>query len=1034
LGVTENAIVEWFFDGRLALRGTLEPLALEGPVSLDTRDFVVSHGPWHERPVRRVIGVTSARLTSRWSIRPDGVRFENIAGELPHSRLRGDVLLGFRNELRVSARADVADLRDITPLDRFAIAGIGEASVSIDGTFQDPHVTGRLRFSDFVFDDFALGDVQSDAVLDPDGLGVRFAMVSAVKNGSRYRVEDLYLDFHDDRFALDGLLHADGLALADFYAILGFQEDERFTPYQGLARGQANLRYTNGFPGDSPSGTLLVDLDLRFDWANLNDYGFTDGRLVGRFRWLDWSRGAAGAELAIGELSLRKGRGTVTLDGRMSLGGHLRMDVVADGIALSDIEGVGDRFPELEGVASAVGRVGGTFDVMRADFDVGVTNVTYGGRALGDGRFFVRHTDREDPWVLEARAWDRGALPSLPCAHGRTGLAFADWPPDPPIRTVEGPRERLSRPMAFVVCGSGLDDRLTMDLAIGRTEALPLRGIVRLDGIDLSPLLPTTSDGRRIDGTMSGLLSFERGAIRAPETLEGSIVLHEVRLRQDELEVQNLRPVELVFGGGELAIRKARFVGPGSRLRVRGRASLQDGLALQVNGDVDLGLLARLSQTITEASGSIGARLSITGPFADPELYGQATVTDGRFRFASFDVPVERLSGRIEFSQRSVLFEDFTAEVAGGTLTASGQAELREQEIERYRFDVEAHGVQYALGEGIDAGFGADVRLAWSRGERLPTLSGRIVVDRLSYTRGIELRGILGEAASRISTSVLGSRRTRTEVRQYDPERDVVQLDVHVTQRTPFRIRNNLVDAEVRIQTAEQPFRIVGTDQRYGLVGALEIVRGDLFFQNNEFDVRRGIIRFDDPTRIDPHVDVEAITEIRRASDLSAPSWRIILTLTGPSESLRLQTRSEPGLPEQDILLLLAFGMTSGELQQLQGGGDLAGAAALEALTAVTGLDREVRRALPLIDDFRVTTGYSPRTGRTEPRLSVGRRIADQVRLSATTGLSESREVRASMEVQLDESQRVGVSYDNYNNTGANSLGNLGIDWGVRLE
>lgn len=56
------------------------------------------------------------------------------------------------------------------------------------------------------------------------------------------------------------------------------------------------------------------------------------------------------------------------------------------------------------------------------------------------------------------------------------------------------------------------------------------------------------------------------------------------------------------------------------------------------------------------------------------------------------------------------------------------------------------------------------------------------------------------------------------------------------------------------------------------------------------------------------------------------------------------------------------------------------------------------------------------------------------MRLSATTGLSESREFRGALDVQLDDNQRVGVSYDNYNQTSGNSFGNLGIDWGVRLE
>ena len=73
-------------------------------------------------------------------------------------------------------------------------------------------------------------------------------------------------------------------------------------------------------------------------------------------------------------------------------------------------------------------------------------------------------------------------------------------------------------------------------------------------------------------------------------------------------------------------------------------------------------------------------------------------------------------------------------------------------------------------------------------------------------------------------------------------------------------------------------------------------------------------------------------------------------------------------------------------------------------------------------------------TGRSEPRLSVGKRIAERVRLSAQTGLGESREFRGALDWQLDDNQRIGLSYDNYNINGTNSFGNLGIDWGYRLE
>jgi translocation and assembly module TamB len=74
------------------------------------------------------------------------------------------------------------------------------------------------------------------------------------------------------------------------------------------------------------------------------------------------------------------------------------------------------------------------------------------------------------------------------------------------------------------------------------------------------------------------------------------------------------------------------------------------------------------------------------------------------------------------------------------------------------------------------------------------------------------------------------------------------------------------------------------------------------------------------------------------------------------------------------------------------------------------------------------------RTGRTEPQVSIGKRIADRVRLSATTGLSESREFRAVLEAQLDDTTSIQAGYDNFNLTSASSFGNVGVDLRWRLE
>ena len=106
----------------------------------------------------------------------------------------------------------------------------------------------------------------------------------------------------------------------------------------------------------------------------------------------------------------------------------------------------------------------------------------------------------------------------------------------------------------------------------------------------------------------------------------------------------------------------------------------------------------------------------------------------------------------------------------------------------------------------------------------------------------------------------------------------------------------------------------------------------------------------------------------------------------------------------------------------------------LEALSQLTGADKAVKTVVPIIDEFRFGTGYSSRTARTEPTVTLGKRITDGVRANVTTGLTENREVRSSLEWRLNRRMSVQGSYDNLNDVSSSALGNVGADLRWRLE
>jgi len=226
--------------------------------------------------------------------------------------------------------------------------------------------------------------------------------------------------------------------------------------------------------------------------------------------------------------------------------------------------------------------------------------------------------------------------------------------------------------------------------------------------------------------------------------------------------------------------------------------------------------------------------------------------------------------------------------------------------------------------------------------------------------------------------------------------------------------------------------------------------------------VREGYVRFDDPTKIAPSVDVRAQTEYRRyaasatpeqasvvssggptdapasaaqaaASTSAAGIWRITLQARGEAENLKVSLSSDPPLSQEDIVLLLAIGMTRAEIDR-GAASTLGETVGLNALSALTGADKAVKTIVPVIDGFSFGTGYSSKTAQTQPNVTVGKRITDSVHASVTTGVGDDAEVRSNIEWRLNRNLSVQGSYDNLNDVSSSPVGNVGVDFRWRLE
>jgi translocation and assembly module TamB len=214
-------------------------------------------------------------------------------------------------------------------------------------------------------------------------------------------------------------------------------------------------------------------------------------------------------------------------------------------------------------------------------------------------------------------------------------------------------------------------------------------------------------------------------------------------------------------------------------------------------------------------------------------------------------------------------------------------------------------------------------------------LTGKVLVQRVTLNEGLESAGTLVSSASPGGTS--GSSFLRN-----------LQFDIEAASTPDSRMEWPGAHLE-----AEASLRVRGTAEHPILLGHIHVVSGELFFHDSKYRVARGDLNFANPFRLDPVISVEATTTIQQ--------YEITLNFSGQASKMSLSYRSDPPLPANDIVTLLAMGQTSSEVATRTGGvtqPGSAGASALLSEAISSQLGGRVERLFG-ITRFRVDPGLA---------------------------------------------------------------------------
>ncbi len=1047
IDVTAHSWVDWNFGDTIVKKvaGTLSPFYIDGGVAAETRNFTVWDRGFDDSARQRMVGLKRAQVMGRWRAHERALEFYNTDVTFGQSKLPVELVsIGFWSApliVRLKEGGGPLDLADVSPVASVELEGRSRLFVDMNGPMEHPILKGDLDVEGLVVGGFPAGDIKRSKVhFEP--LFVEFTELFGQKGQMDYHLPAARLDFGGAASVeFTSAVDSKNFDIEEFFDTFHFDEDPRFRDIKGTGEVRGQVRYLLGGPEDGCSGgRLKVSGNAKLGPSEIFEEKYSDGQAQFRFDWFDMDASTGGMRVSVPTFTLHKGSGAIFGSIEMHPGGILSGDFVGTQVPVSRIDALGDLLGQADGFVTGVGQLSGTVDALAFTSDVQITDIKAGDTTLPPSHLSVELVPKKPDRKVES-----------------LGTTACGRPIPPPYTLADYEADRSDGD--FVINGSLFGRQVAfVDLSVSRQNRKVVHGSAVLTDLDVGALgsLSMGSNAKSTvpRGKISGDVEIEELYLDDPFSSRASFSLKNAQMNAAGLKVAlHGKGATIQLGNGKIASNDLTLettTEGGQKGILDSKFSFARDRTVDATFDLrptNLGVVAPAFDAISRADGELSARLTLAGAWNSPKLGGSIVVKDGKLNLTEFSSPVTDLNVTVNLDDAGLHIHQGGAKWGGGTLTLSGEAPLVRGEIGRTNLNIIAREVTLPIDDGVRVGFDADLKLGIaspaSETEELPRLSGNIDILSASYKKPMRVTADI---------STLAARGEKTRVEGYDESKDEMRIDVLVRSGKPLRVENELVVAVLRIDPAG--LRLTGTNQRFGAVGTVEVEQGgQVFLRQNEFEVQRGIVRFNDPTRLEPEVDVTAVTEYRRYEDRGATqsgqggqqtasstpggapvagNWRIVMRAYGPPDDLKVDLNSDPPLAQDDIFLLLTVGLTRTELDQTQRSG-VGSSVALEALGSLSGAESAVTKTVP-VDEFRFGSSYSSRSGRTEPTVTIGKRLSRRIRASVTTSLSDTSEVRSNIEYRATENLSVEGSYDNARDVASAAGGNLGGDVRWRLE
>lgn len=552
-----------------------------------------------------------------------------------------------------------------------------------------------------------------------------------------------------------------------------------------------------------------------------------------------------------------------------------------------------------------------------------------------------------------------------------------------------------------------------------------------LGSADLTQLLSIILNNPevRVTGTATGTLRAEGPLITenaegeeeySLRGLKGTASFTNLTVQVEDIRLSAVQPLLLEFSGDHVTFTKTQFTGTNTNLLLGGTLALAPGgvHSLTVNGRLDLRVLKGLSPDLF-LNGSAEANVRVAGTFEQPRINGTASLTNASLSILLADerLSITNVTGAVRFDSNRAQIDQLTGVLGGGRVWVTGGALLSGFTPTNFRINIRGDDVTVPYPEDIRSTADVDLEIRGSaagRGQQIATfISGQVNLRRAEYTEDLDLETLINRRREALIEQ--GGEFALAATAQFQ--------DLRIEGRDALVVRNNLAEAVGSVS-----LRVNGPVKEPVISGRITFTSGTVQFRNNRHEIQRATIDLPGSLEADPLLNVQTVGEIQ--------GYDVITSITGPLTQPSVNVRSDPALPQADVVSLILNGQLAtgdtGVSTLAQSG--LGTAASLLTESLISAPARRATDKLFGLNKFEIDPLIAGRGGESPTaRLTVGRQINKNLSITYSTNVTGNQNQVLAVEYRVSNRLSFVAQYEQGSTTGFNSR-NDNFSFEIRLK